>query len=637
MRKWLFRAFLILLALLFLAGGGLILFIRKTYTPDKVKAELETALTAKTGLAVAIGSLEFTWAGDIRLRHICIRNPAMRSPRCLVAADITSLDLRIMPLLKKRIEIRAAHLEDVELNFFTEAVAASPGKAAVLRSWDIPQAVTTGAGAAPGADLRLEALKISKGSIIHEVQALPLPLGTSRFALSLTEGDEKKISGELQLPDKGEIRIDLKARAANLLQSVRQLLKEGKAADADTVSGALECKHCNITALDRRMQSLTGKFTLEGGQNRINIATKDAELYLAAPIAGVFHHSGKVTLLLPALAIENGAGNLTAPGLNLNYSALVTSLAKGAECNFDATLDFQAARQTLAMPAGLKGIASVHGRFAKGVAAGGIRVRNFEYAAASGTKIESPELVAAFADTTLTLTNQVLLINQKWKIENVAARIRRAAGMLRADDVALTFARGRISGSYVQNLATQAQNLRFSATAVKAQDLSAVFSLKATVFGDVSADLTAAFQGFSPEEIRRTATGALSLRVGRGKVKDSFFQKGIFTGPLYKLEEKFSDTEFASLTAEFSFSKGTFAARKIFFDAEEWNVSLRAEGDAKGQGKAALEFKFRPSFVENVANPLLLGIEGRKEGEFYELPFACRGDVFSGSCYKQNW
>lgn len=637
MRKWLFRAFLLLLALLFIAGGGLILFIRKTYSPEKVKAELEAALTQKTGLAVSIGSLEFTWAGDIRLRRICIRNVAMHSPRCLVAADITSLDLRILPLLKKRIEIRAAHLEDVELNFFTEPVTAVPGRPAVMRSWDIPPAAATSTSSTGGAELKLEALKISKGGIFHEARALPLPLGTSRFALSLTEGDEKKISGELQLPDKGEIRIDLKARAANLLQSVRQLLKEGKAADADTLTGELECKRCNMMAIDRRMQSLTGKFTLEGAQNRINIATKDAELYLVAPIAGVFHHSGNLTLVLPALAIENGAGNLTAPGLNLTYSALLTNQAKGAECNFDATLDFQATRQTLGTPAGLKGVASVHGRFAKSIAAGVIKVRNFEYASASGTKIESPELAAAFADTTLTLKNQAFMINQKWKTENVSARISRAAGMFRADDISLTFARGRMTGSYTQNLLTQAQNLRVSATSVKAQDLSAIFSLKTTVFGDVSADLTAAFQGSSPEEIRRTATGAGSLKVGRGKVKDSFFQKGIFTGPLHKLEEKFSDIEFASLSAEFSFSKGAFAARKIFFDAEEWNVSLRAEGDLKGQGKAALEFKFRPSFVENVANPLLLGIEGRKEGEFYELPFACRGDVFSGACYKQNW
>ncbi|HRP70118.1 MAG TPA: hypothetical protein PLY93_11350, partial [Turneriella sp.] len=62
-----------------------------------------------------------------------------------------------------------------------------------------------------------------------------------------------------------------------------------------------------------------------------------------------------------------------------------------------------------------------------------------------------------------------------------------------------------------------------------------------------------------------------------------------------------------------------------------------AEANRAGEGKAALEFKFRPSFVENVANPLLLGIENRKEGEFHDLPFACRGNVFSGNCYKQNW
>jgi hypothetical protein len=161
-----------------------------------------------------------------------------------------------------------------------------------------------------------------------------------------------------------------------------------------------------------------------------------------------------------------------------------------------------------------------------------------------------------------------------------------------------------------------------------------MLSLKARIFGEVNLDATLSATGAIEQQ---NLTGPVSFRIGRGKIKDSFLQKGILTGPLHKLEDKFSDIEFVSGMADLTLNHGAISIRKLYFDADEWSISLRAEADKDLQGKAALDFRFRESFIANVANPLHLGIEGRKEGEYYELPFACRGNIASGSCYQQNW
>ncbi|MBX3723437.1 MAG: hypothetical protein KF713_16450 [Turneriella sp.] len=662
MRKWIWRAVLALLLLLVIGVAGLVVFIRKNYSPEKVKAELESTLMHKTGLAVTIGQLEFTWAGDIRLRQICIRNPAMRSERCLVFANITSLDLRILPLLKKRIEIRAAHLEDMAVNLFTEEKPAEARKREILKSWDIPLKEPA-AGVGGGAELKLDALKISNGIILHEARALPLPMGKTKFKLVFSEGLEKTVKLEAEYPDGGMTSLNLKVHAENMLTSVKSLLREGKAAESDKIAGELVCKTCNGSALDPRLATVSGNFELAGAQNRIQIAANRAEIGVQGPLIAVFTYSGKLTLLLPALAVEAGSGSLSAAGISLVYSNMSLTQTMGLKADFDATLDFGSFRGMPGLPPHLKGVATAHGQFEKGIAAGQARVRNFELPLSAGLSLASPDFSAGFINSTLTLVNQGFTLNknafsatgkvagnevnlkvsapvltyEKWRVDSFTGDVRKSGAILQVNNATMVFARGRLTANYSRQLATHAQSLRLSAAGLKAQELSPLFGFKTTVFGDVSADVNVSFAGDSAAEMMKRLSGTAALRLGRGKIKDTFMQKGVLGGPLHKLEEKFSDIEFASGSADISFNGGRFQARKVFFDAEEWNITLRAEADNDGNGKAALDFRFRPSFVENVANPLHLGIEGRKEGDFYELPFACRGNVFSGACYKQNW
>ncbi len=664
MRKWILRVALALLLLLICSAAGFIYFIRKNYSPEKVKKELEMAIRQKTGLDMSIGSLEFTWTGDIKLRQICIRNPLMKSDRCLIAANITHLDLRVLPLLKKRIEIRAAVLDDMALNLFVLEEKAANGKKTLLKSWEIPlrdDAIKTESGAV--AEMRLDALKVGHGDINHEYAVLPLPLGKNQFSLAFSEGEEKSVRLDLEYANGGFTGFKLKVGSQNLLSSVKRLVREGQALDTDTVSGEFECKRCNAGAFDRRLGHVTGKFDLTGAKNRISLETKNTELNVLSPVTGNFNTSAKFTVTLPAMSVQEAAGSLSTTGLSATFQNFSVDTLSGAKGDFDATVDFAAARALLKLPANMTGVAHAHGRLEKGIASGALRVKNFSLAATPGMVVASPDFSAGFIDSRLSLTNQPFKLNehsllvtgtvlpgdislrisadvlqyQKWRVEKFTGNLRRTANQLEIRDAAMIFARGRLTANYLRKADSKAQNLRLTAAGLKGQDLSNIFGLKATVFGDVGAEATMNFSGDTADEMRRSLSGNTTLKIGRGKIKDSFFQKGMLGGPLHKLEEKFSDIEFASLTAEVSFQNGRWSARRVFFDAEEWNLTLRAEADAENLGKAALDFRFRQSFVENVANPLHLGIEGRKEGEFYELPFACRGNVLSGACYKQNW
>jgi AsmA-like C-terminal region len=664
MRKWILRVALALLLLLICSAAGFIYFIRKNYSPEKVKKELETAIRQKTGLDMSIGSLEFTWTGDIKLRQICIKNPLMKSERCLMAANITHLDLRILPLLKKRIEIRAAVVDDMALNLFVIEEKAANGKKTLLKSWEIPtrdDAVKTDTGAV--AEMRLDSLKVGHGDINHEYAVLPLPLGKNQFSLAFSEGAEKAVRLDLEYANGGFTGFKLKVGSQNMLASLKRLLREKQVMDADTVSGEFECKLCNAGAFDRRLGQVTGKFNIAGANNKISLETKNTELGILNPVIGNFNTAAKFTVVLPTVSVQDGSGSLSATGLSATFQNFSVDALLGAKGDFDATLDFTAARGMLKLPANMTGVAHAHGRLEKGIASGVLRVKNFNLAATPGMAVTSPDFTAAFIDSRLNLTNQPFKLNEhslwvtgtvlpgdislrvsaealqyeKWRVEKFTGNLRRTANQLEIRDASMIFARGRLTANYLRKADSKAQNLRLTAAGLKGQDLSNLFGLKATVFGDIGADATMNFSGDTADEMRRSLSGSTTLRIGRGKIKDSFFQKGMLGGPLHKLEEKFSDIEFASLTAEVAFQNGRWSARRLFFDAEEWNLTLRAEADAENQGKAALEFRFRPSFVENVANPLHLGIEGRKEGEFYELPFACRGNVLSGACYKQNW
>lgn len=643
MFKWFLRILSGLLLLFLLASIGLFLYIRHSYSPEKIKPTLVTLLQEKSGFDVSIKTLDFTWSGNIRLEKVCFRNAQMQSPRCFVSVEQILLNLKMTALLKKELVVNAVNVSGAALEFFSEKIPQKKGRAQLVYSWQnatrtpLPSTDVQNSDATffSLSDFHLNTIKITDAKIIQDVQVLGLPLGETFFSFMYRARNSHSVKLELTLPPKGKAILDAQLRVANFSSTLQMFVENFRLNANDRIVGTLTLNDVNAGYIAPSVGLISGVLALSYAGNHLSIKTENTKVFLPTLSSAAFNYIGATTLVLPDAIVRDGVGKLSAEAFVLEYKNLTYALQEGVSLKFTAQTPL-ASQKILPLPNGLTGFLYAEGQYKKKTPSGALQIKNFSFKE-SALSFDADTLAMAFEGSTLFVKKQRVRLNKKWPIENLSLRLGVTPSMLSVQNLSMVLARGIINATYVLNRQTKVQNLKFSASHMKAQDLSALFSLKATVFGNVTAAGQLSFAGFNAESIRNSLSGNLALQIGRGKIKDSFFQKGIFTGPLYKLEQKFSDIEFVSGTLDLSFSQGAVNARKVFFDAEEWNVKLRAEADRKGMGKAALQFKFRSTFVENVANPLLLGIENRKEGEFYDLPFACRGNVFSGDCYKQNW
>lgn len=706
-RRNLLRALLVLFLLLTAALAGGFFYLRSRISPESISAEASTMLRRKLGFGLSIGEVRLTWTGNAELRRICLRNEAMQSQRCLFAADIVQLDLRLLPLLRRQLEIRGAHLDNCELNLFSETSETAEKKKITRHSWE--SSVAPAAEGSPGAGgagssqavVRLDALVISNAVLAHEARALPIPLGKTYVSVELRNSG-KRLTLKTELPDKSRLGALLQLDIADFLVTTRMLVAGPRLGDADRVSGVVECELCNLSALDSRAASLTGKLQLNASAKELSITGEDVQVSTRSAYAPVLAWSGNATLGLPQLYPTGGEGKLLAQGLVMEYRRLTGTAQSGVELEFDASADLG----RLPGLSGLRGSVALHGQLRNRALSANFSLRHVATSVAGfsvvaervdgllrGSRITVRRQSVALSGNPAEVSLEVETGNRPMILQgsvafselnldslagtgkpadapqaqaahekpasssSIKAHIQLSAsalqmgklktGPLRAQlytdgkttevrSWQVEFGQGRVQGSYQKN-ATGAQNLAFRVVGVKAQNLNALLGFKATIYGTIDADGQLGFAGSSLDSLFRSGTGQVSFRLGRGKIRDSFLQKGVLSGPLHKLEEKFSDIEFASAQAEVRLSPNKIQVQKFFFDAEEWNVTYRAESDAEWQGKAALAFRFRSSFVENVANPLHMGISDRKDGVFYDLPFACRGAVLTGECYKKNW
>ncbi|GAB4423988.1 MAG: hypothetical protein OHK0011_04230 [Turneriella sp.] len=707
-RRNLLRALLIVFLLLSAALVGGFFYLRGRISPDRISSEASALLRRKLGLSLSIGDIRLTWTGNAELRRICIRNEAMLSDRCLFSADIVQLDLRLLPLLRRQIEIRGAQLENCELNFFRETTETPDKKKIIRNSWEAsvpPLTESTAGGGNEGASqmsVQIDNLAMKNAVISHEASILPIPQGKTAFSLEVRNAG-KSLSLKAELPDSSKVGAELELNVPDFLATARLLATGPRLADADHVRGTIDCERLNLSSLDNRAGFLTGRLQLTAAAKELRMAGDSVKLTTRSVYAPALVWNGTATLALPEFYPAGGEGELTGQGISLRYQRLAGSAMSGVETDFNAEADLA----RLPGLTGLKGVVVAHGRLRKRVLSASFSLRNFATTAAglpvaavrldgtlSGTRIivrkqqimlsGNPAEVTIEAETgsrPLSLQGSLgfgelnldaLMASGKPATAGsevqpqhatgsssvpVKASIQLSAaamqiGKLRTGPLSaqvysdgnttevrswqINFGQGRMNGSY-KKLTEGKQDLTFRVAGVKAQNLNTLLGFKATVYGTIDADGRLSFTGNSLDSVLQTGNGQLSFRIGRGKIRDSFLQKGVLSGPLHKLEEKFSDIEFASAQAEVRLSPNKIQVEKFYFDAEEWNVTYRAESDAAWQGKAALALRFRSSFVENVANPLHMGISDRRDGDFYDLPFACRGAVLTGECYKKNW
>ncbi len=668
-------------ALLLVAAAAGAWFLRNNFSPDKLIAEISAVVLRQSGFALSVEAVDLTWSGDIRLKRICLRNPTMVSGRCFISADIVSLDLALAPLLKKQIEIRGAHFDAVEVSFFTER---APGVVTEMKSWQSDTMSTQphtpqGEQAAADARFKLKSLRVTNGRVLHETKILPIPLGKTAFDAKLDYlNARQKLVFSMLFPDASRIDSELNIQSENLLGFMRALLNGREVAASNRIQGTVKCQNCQLSSFDSRLQALNGDLGIESEGAVVTLKSEKGEVGVASPIRMTLVWSGFVALDVARLNLTQGKGRLTGPGLAIDYGELGSDEKGNLKINFAVAAELGALATHFSSAAKTTGSVYASGKIEKGQVAAQLKVSKLAVRRGDLPALTAETLSAAYYANALQLNRQHLaLAGQPFetsakillsgrapviagnvvfpalKVKSLmsgekdaqgdieltpfSADILASATGIQLDKISAGFSRGTISGKYTFTSEGGRHSARLNLSRVKTQDLSEALKLRATVFAVLDGRCDLAFAGGSFDEMKKNVTGTLTASIGRGKIKDSFLQKGILNGPLHKLEEKFSDTEFESASLDAAFNAGAVSLKKLYFDASEFDVNLRAEAAAGGQGKAALNFRFRTSFVENVANPLHMGIESLREGDYYNLPFACRGDVFSSACYTKNW
>ena len=704
-RKIFWRALLVIVVFLAALLLGGFYYLTKKISPDNISAEATALLRRTFGFALSIGEIRLTWSGNAELRRICVRNEAMLSERCLFSADIVQLDLRLLPLLRKKLEIRGALLENCELNLFTETTETTGKKKLTRKSWELTRenAPTSGIETTSSTQMavKLDQLSIKKGVIAHEAQVLPMPLGKSNFSLDLRDAG-KRLNLTAELPDASRLKAELELKIADFLRTARLVATGPQLAESDQMSGIVECERCNISAIESRAGFLTGKLNVQAVARELKISAEGVQISTRNVYAPALVWNGNAAFALPELYPTAGEGSFAGLGLTVQYRNLNGGQKSGTSVAFDATAELARVPGI----SGMRGSAKAHGEIQNHAIAATFTLRDFSYSAA-GIAVSAEQLTGQLLRQRVSLRKQrVLLADNAAEVtldadfaapassirgsldftelnldtfitpekkadssqmepqqqnfatpRSIKASLQLSAralvlGKLKTGPLRAQFAsdgdtleipawqvelgQGWLKGSYAMR-SDRKHDLTFRARAVKVQSLRDFLQFKATLYGTADADGRLAFAGSTLDSLLKTGTGDVRFRITRGKIRDSFLQKGVFAGPLHKLEEKFSDIEFASAEGELLLNPNKIQVQRFRFDAEEWHVDYRAEADAQGLGRAALTFRFRSSFVENVANPLHLGISDRKEGDFYDLPFACRGAVLTGDCYKKNW
>jgi len=567
----------------------------------------------RSGLGVSIGELTFDWGGKFTLRRICLKNPKLQSDRCFIESDIASLKLELWPLAQKRIEIDSVAFSNFAMNFFIEKGG--------TKSW-VWAGPVEGQGKSLGVktELQIQRVTIDDGKINHEAMALPLPLGPTKFSAEAKASGNLKLSIKTEMPDGAVISGSASASSGQL--------------PPQEAEGVFDVVNFSLAPIHPQLSRLSGKFRTLWKSSALSVKTESATISTFEPVKASWLSRGEI-LIAANGDILSGSGNVGIPGLAIQFDSLSRSAANGVQANYAGALE-------LARFGEGQGTATFKGKIARAATEGSLSIAGF-----SRSGISCPNVTTTFSgvyapEPSFLINGQIAearydslsmgqLKMSPGQVSNVKFSATHRPGNITLHSISFDAFRGRVSGS-----ATIASKIHLNANLMrfKAAEITRSLGFKAEVTSDLSGSASLDWQR---DNAAASLSGALDLKFSRGRIKDSFFQRGILTGPLYKIEEKLVDVEFAVADVDLQLKSGAFSLRRFFFDAEEWSIMLRAEATNTGDGKAALDFRFRSSFVDNIANPIYLGISDRRSGDVYDLPFACRGNVFAASCYKQNW
>lgn len=208
---------------------------------------------------------------------------------------------------------------------------------------------------------------------------------------------------------------------------------------------------------------------------------------------------------------------------------------------------------------------------------------------------------------------------------------------LKLADLKFNFYDAKIDGSYQLNLAGMGHNFKLRFLGLDVSKLLNAYQARGSVSGKFSGVLTGSMQGSNPASFKKSMNASLRIVAERGRVINTFFQRGFISGVLGPIEDKLKSIEYRRFSTELSIHNGNLNIRHARWQSDQWDIKLLGQSDFDYRGSMTAILRFNDGFIQGVGNPLHLGINAAKSGEWYVLPFACTGDLTRGQCWQKQW
>lgn len=192
---------------------------------------------------------------------------------------------------------------------------------------------------------------------------------------------------------------------------------------------------------------------------------------------------------------------------------------------------------------------------------------------------------------------------------------------------------GSVTGRGQVNLSSKSPDVQFSVqfSEIKVQNIGALNEqLKNRAFGNASGRAEGSFSLDSDSDIYKSMKGTMEFSIDRGKLVNTGLQNGLSIW-LSELRYKLKDLEFNKIYGNFKISGNTYLINSFIFNAPD--IQLKLDGYITNDDKQLngdlpiILLMFNDNFIKDIPNPARLGLQNRKKGRWYEIPFKQKGDI----------
>lgn len=227
---------------------------------------------------------------------------------------------------------------------------------------------------------------------------------------------------------------------------------------------------------------------------------------------------------------------------------------------------------------------------------------------------------------------------EKWHVENFVGNLALKNQILEIKPVEFTFLKGKFLGHYVLDLENWQQDFSLNFENVKPNELFETIGEKdsrwfATLVGSIKGSM----QGKDSQAWEKSLRANLNLESSKGRLVKSDWQLALISGFLAPLEDRLSALEYEKAQLNIFAQEGKWFLKKAHFSSYDLAIDILGYVDWQREGELSLKLSFKDSFIRDLANPILLGIEEQKRGDWYHLPFSCQGKIYEKACWQKDW